>query len=112
MTKCPRCKTGNKVGPRIVTPEMHHDVVAEWCDNEGCEYWKERPVTPADYKCLTKDLIIQPFQQSGQKSTETVETISIEKGLKIIADFESIFGKLPATERRWLTRRMAGLNEG
>ena len=27
---------------------------------------------------------------------------------KIVAEFESIFGNLTATERRWLTRRIAG----
>lgn len=28
---------------------------------------------------------------------------------KIVAEFEGIFGALTATERRWLTRRIAGL---
>lgn len=60
MAKCPWCKTGNRVGPRIVTPEMHVDVVAEWCDNEGCEYWVERPANALDYRTVPRDLVIQP----------------------------------------------------
>jgi hypothetical protein len=34
--------------------------------------------------------------------------VGIEQAAKIVAEFEGIFGKLTATERRWLTRRIAG----
>jgi hypothetical protein len=36
----------------------------------------------------------------------------IEQATKIVAEFEGIFGKLTATERRWLTHRIAGLTTG
>ena len=34
--------------------------------------------------------------------------MDIERATQIVAEFESIFGQLTATERRWLIRRMAG----
>lgn len=34
--------------------------------------------------------------------------MDIERATQIVAEFESIFGKLTATERRWLIRRIAG----
>lgn len=96
MTKCPRCMTGNKVGPRIVTPEMHHDVVAEWCDNEGCEYWVERPATALDYGKHEIDPVIQPNIQPRRRNVE-----------KILAEYEDIFGRFRMTERDWLIRRLS-----
>lgn len=96
VTKCPRCKTGNKVGPRIVTPEMHHDVLAEWCDNEECEYWVERPATPLDYGKVPVDLVIQP------------DISPVDRAKRLVGEFESIFGKITATERKWLVDHISG----
>ena len=45
-------------------------------------------------------------QAKYQSATETRP--EIDAADKIVAEFEGIFGKLTATERRWLTRRIAG----
>lgn len=41
--KCPKCKRGNVVGPRVMTPEDGPDVTAYWCGREECGYYRDQP---------------------------------------------------------------------
>jgi len=60
--------------------------------------------------CLGKGLI--PEENPPRKDTRyhrcACQAGAPDAPEKIVAEFEDIFGRLTATERRWLTRRIAG----
>lgn len=52
---------------------------------------------------LDREFTVVAYEQAAKNRRD-----AIDNATKIVAEFESIFGHLTATERRWLTRRIAG----
>lgn len=44
--KCPRCRRGTVVGPRLMTVD-EGDVMAQWCSRDGCDYYQAEPHLPS-----------------------------------------------------------------
>jgi hypothetical protein len=74
----------------------------EICGDTGChpldiEHGKGKYLTfePRHWAKMSGDIV-------------AVQIAKLVEAEPIVAEFEGIFGKLTATERRWLTRRIAG----
>lgn len=59
----------------------------------------------SNYETYQGDLVSGHSDQEIEGILDGLKSANIES---VVAEFENIFGKITATERRWLVRRLAG----